>query len=214
MHRIMQDLQQIRTISQQLQASERQNAQMLAQQNGMAGMAQTETHAAQQLGQIIQLCNQAEQQVQQQMTMQNMQQQNMQPQNMQHQPMQHQPMQNSLQQAMRPMQPGYQQHSYPGIAEVMQADRQAQQQNQPYSQQFGQMAQVMQADHQNQQQNQQHNQPYGQMGQPQRTNYANYAQPQHMQPAYTTRPGFTPGLSQVMQADKTAEQGPSRSNYN
>jgi hypothetical protein len=207
MHRIMQNLQQIRTISQQLQASERQNAQMLAQQNGMAGMAQTETHAAQQLGQIIQLCNQTEQEAQQQAAMQP---QSVQPQNMQHQGMQPQGIQNTMNQAMRPMQQSYQQQSYPGVSQVMQADHQAQQQNQQHNQPYGQMAQVMQADRQNQQQNQ----PYAQMAQPQRASYANYSQPQHMQPTYTSRPGFTPGLSQVMQADRTDQQGATQTNYN
>jgi hypothetical protein len=66
MHAVMQDLQQIRSICQQLAQSERQNAQQLQAQPGLQTMAQRESFAAQQLQQCVQLCQRIEQALTQQ----------------------------------------------------------------------------------------------------------------------------------------------------
>ncbi|TCP52761.1 hypothetical protein EV586_1074 [Tumebacillus sp. BK434] len=58
---LMQDLQQIRSICQQLSQNERQNAQMFAQNPGMQAIAQRENFAANQLQNCVSLCNRIEQ---------------------------------------------------------------------------------------------------------------------------------------------------------
>lgn len=56
----IQDIQQIRSICQQLSHSERQNAQAVTAQAGMQNFAYRESFAAQQLQHCVDLCNQAE----------------------------------------------------------------------------------------------------------------------------------------------------------
>ncbi|MBX6354077.1 MAG: hypothetical protein IRZ10_12200 [Thermoflavifilum sp.] len=72
MHQVLQDLQQIRTICQQLAQNERQNAQHLSTQPGLQAMAQRESFAAQQLQQCVSLCQRIEQQIAQQQMQQQM----------------------------------------------------------------------------------------------------------------------------------------------
>jgi exonuclease VII large subunit len=65
-HQVLQDLQQIRSICQQLAQNERQNVQQLSVQPGLQSMAQRESFAAQQLQRCVSLCQRIEQQLTQQ----------------------------------------------------------------------------------------------------------------------------------------------------
>jgi len=63
MNRVFQDIQQIRQICQQLSQTENQNAQLFAQTPGMQQLSQREAFAAQQLQQVVSLCNRVEQEI-------------------------------------------------------------------------------------------------------------------------------------------------------
>ncbi|MCF8568078.1 hypothetical protein LLE49_25465 [Alicyclobacillus tolerans] len=58
---VLQDVQQIRTICQQLAQTEQRNAQQLSQQPGLQAIAQQESVTAQQLQQVVSLANRVEQ---------------------------------------------------------------------------------------------------------------------------------------------------------
>jgi len=232
MHRVIQDVQQIKSVCQQLMANERRNAQALSQQNGFTNMAQTETQAAMQLNQCLQICNRIEQELQQMST----QQQSMQ----QSSPYGYGFAQQNNQTMGLSMQQPQNQSPNPALQQVMQADRQPYQnqysagqggmsgpQQYTNSQQFS-PAQTQYAPSQMSQfQNIAPTSGYGnqaEYGSQQTSNLSQVMQAdrqsQQSQPqsGYSNQAGYgnqgAPGLSQVMQADRQSQSGSGYANYN